>query len=50
MNGRGFELDWRKSRDWKGLAGLRRFDETVEMCGEVKTPRFKTDTWRLDGS
>ena len=30
----GFEGEWRKSRGLRELAGLRRFGETVEMCGK----------------
>jgi hypothetical protein len=33
---RGFERERRKSRGYKELAGLRRFGETVEMCGKVR--------------
>ena len=33
----GFEGEWRKSRGLRELGGLRRFGETVEMCGKVKT-------------
>jgi hypothetical protein len=30
-----FEWEWWKSRGLRELAGLRRFCETVEMCGKV---------------
>jgi hypothetical protein len=36
MERREFEREYRKSKDCKELAGLRRIGETVEMCGKVK--------------
>jgi len=33
--GRGLDEEWWKSKGLRELAGLRRFGETVEMCGKA---------------